>query len=123
MRHQLIEAPTYPRLLVQDLIDERDCPHENLFEETSERCHQCDINNDCQWISCLNDFSDFEDKQDHTINASLRYGIKLVETLHCELRHNESTCTCEPCTWVRDAQRLTEEFDAHLESGIHGPMY
>jgi len=104
MRHQLIEALTYPRLLVQDLIDERDCPHENLFEATSERCHQCDINNDCHWISCLNDFSDFEDKQDHTINA-------------------ESTCTCEPCTWVRDAQRLTEEFDAHLESGIHGPMY
>ena len=123
MRHQLIEALTYPRLLVQKLIESRDCPHDNLFEATSERCHQCDLNRDCHWVCCLNDFSDFKDKQDHTINASLRYGIKLVESLHSKLRHDESTCTCEPCTWVRDAQRLTEEFDAHLETGIHGPMY
>lgn len=123
MRHQLIEALTYPRLLVQELIDERECPHENLFEATSVRCHQCDINKDCHWVSCLNDFADFDGKQNHTINASLRYGIKLVETLHSELRHNESMCTCEACTWIRDAQRLTEEFDAHLDTGIHGPMY
>jgi len=123
MRHELIEALTYPRLLVQKLVDARDCPHDNLFEATSERCHQCDINRECHWVSCLNDFSNFEDKKDHTINASVRYGIKLVETLHRELQHDETTCTCEPCTWVRDAQRLTEEFDAHLETGAHGPMY
>ena len=123
MRHELIEALTYPRLLVQKLIEARDCPHDNLFEATSERCHQCDMNRDCHWVSCLNDFANFEDKQDHTINASLRYGIKLVESLHSKLRHDESMCTCEPCTWVRDAQRLTEEFDAHVETGVHGPMY
>jgi len=123
MRHELIEALTYPRLLVQKLIEARDCPHDNLFEATSERCHQCDMNRDCHWVSCLNDFANFEDKQDHTINASLRYGIKLVESLHSKLQHDESMCTCEPCTWVRDAQRLTEEFDAHLETGVHGPMY
>jgi len=122
MRQELIEALTYPRLLVQKLVDARDCPHDNLFEATSERCHQCDINQKCHWVSCLNDFSNFEDIADHTINASLRYGIKLVETLHSELRHNETTCTCEPCAWVRDAQRLTEEYDAHLETGVHGPM-
>ena len=123
MRYELIEALTYPRLLVQKLIEARDCPHDSLFEATSERCHQCDMNRDCHWVSCLNDFANFEDKQDHTINASLRYGIKLVESLHSKLQHDESMCTCEPCTWVRDAQRLTEEFDAHLETGVHGPMY
>jgi len=123
MRHELIEALTYPRLLVQKLVDARDCPHDNLFEATSERCHQCDISQECHWVSCLNSFSNFEDKENHTINSSLRYGIKLVETLHSELRHDETTCTCEPCTWVRDAQRLTEEYDAHLKTGVHGPMY
>lgn len=30
-----------------------------------------------------------------TINASLRYGIKLVETLHSELLHDETICSCE----------------------------
>jgi hypothetical protein len=123
MRHELIEALTYPRLLVQELIQERECPHENLFEATEERCHHCDVNKQCHWVSCLHDFSEFEGTPNHTLNASLRYGIKLVESLHNKLRHNETTCTCEPCTWVRDAQRLTEEFDAHLDTGIHGPMY
>lgn len=123
MRHELIEALTYPRLLVQGLIEERDCPHDSLFDATSERCHTCDVGRDCHWVCCLNDFSEFDNKENHTLNASLRYGIKLVESLHSKLRHDESTCTCEPCTWVRDAQRLTEEFDAHLDTGVHGPMY
>ena len=123
MRHELIEALTYPRLLVQRIIDERDCPHDSLFEATSERCHNCDINSECHWLSCMNDFANFDGKPDHTLNASLRYSIRLVESMHSELRHDETTCTCEPCTWIRDAQRLTEEFDAHLEPITHGPMY
>lgn len=114
MRRQLIEALTYPRLLVQKIIEDRDCAHDSLFEATSERCQQCDINRECHWVCCLDDFSDFTDKPTYTINASLRYGIKLVESLHSELRHDETLCTCEACNWVRDAQRLTEAFEEHL---------
>jgi len=104
MRQQLIEALTYPRLLVEKLIEERDCPHDSLFHATSDRCRQCD-----------------KDKPEYTINASLRYGIKLVETLHSELLHDETICSCEPCSWVRDAQRLTEEFEQHLEPNPYRP--
>lgn len=114
MRQQLIEALTYPRLLVQKIIEDRDCPHDSLFQATSERCHQCDINQACHWVTCLDEFADFGEKPAYTINASLRYGIKLVESLHIELRHDETVCTCEPCSWVRDAQRLTEEFELKL---------
>ena len=116
MRRQLIEALTYPRLLVLKIIEERDCPQADLFDATSERCHQCDINRECHWVSCLNMFGDFEDKPTYTINASLRYGVKLVESMHSELHHDETLCTCEPCSWVRGAQRLTEEFEQHLTS-------
>ena len=121
MRRQLIEALTYPRLLVQNIIDGRDCPHENLFQATSERCHECDINRECHWVSCLDEFSDFADKPEYTINASVRYGIKLVESLHSELQHDETLCTCEPCCWVRDAQRLTEEFEENLAPSQYRP--
>ena len=113
MRRQMIEALSYPRLLVKRIIDGRDCPHESLFEATSERCRQCDINSECHWVTCLDEFSNFADKPDHTINASLRYGVKLVESLHSELRHDETTCTCEACSWIRDAQRMIEEFEEH----------
>ena len=119
MRRQLIEALTYPRLLVLKIIEDRDCPHESLFEALDERCFQCDINKECHWVSCLNDFADFEDKPAYTINASLRYGIRLVESLHAELKHDETLCTCEACSWVRDAQRLTEEFELRLTSNPH----
>ncbi len=121
MRRQLIEALAYPRLLVQKIMEEDDCPHDSLFEATSERCHQCDLNRECHWVSCMSDFSDLEEKAIHTLNASLRYGIRLVETVHSELRHDETMCKCEACTWIRDAQRLTEEFEAHLAPNPYRP--
>lgn len=114
MRRELIEALSYPRLLVRHIIDARDCPHDSLFDATSERCGHCDINSECHWVNCLNEFENFEGKPAYTINASLRYGIKLVEALHSDLRHDETTCACEPCTWVRNAHRLTEEFELRL---------
>ena len=89
MRRQLIEALTYPRLLVLKIIEDRDCPHDSLFEALNERCFKCELNKECHWVRCLDDFADFEDKPDYTINASLRYGIRLVETLHNELHHDD----------------------------------
>ena len=123
MRRQLIEALSYPRLLVERIIDEKDCPHSSLFEATSERCHQCDINRECHWVSCLNEFADFASKPTYTINASLRYGVKLVESLHEELHHDETLCTCEACTWVRDAHRLIEEFEQDLAPNEYRPAH
>jgi hypothetical protein len=114
MRQQMIEALNYPRLLVLKIIEDRDCPHDSLFEASSERCFQCKVNKECHWVSCLNDFADFADKPAYTINASLRYGIALVETLHGETQDEKTLCTCESCSWVRDAQRLTEEFELSM---------
>ena len=121
MRRALIEALSYPRLLILKIIDSRDCPHGSLFEATSERCRQCPIGRECHWTSCLNDFEDLGGKPTHTINASLRYGVQLVEALHSELRHDETTCTCEPCTWVRDSQRLIETYEAGLAPNPYRP--
>ena len=115
MQRQLIEALTHPRLLVLKIIEDRDCPQDSLFDALSERCFQCDINKECHWVSCLNDFADFADKPDYTINASLRYGIRLVDSLQDEALHDKTLCTCESCSWVRDAQQLTEDFELSLD--------
>ena len=114
MRRQLIEALSYPKLLVERQIEERNCPHDGQFDSTDERCHHCDIDRECHWVTCLNEFGDFDGKANHTINASLRYGIKLVEELHSELRHDETICECEACLWIRASQSLTEAFDAQF---------
>ena len=114
MRREMIEALSYPRLLIEKFIEANDCPYENLFEATSERCHRCDIKQSCHWVQCLNDFSDFRETPTYTINASLRYAVRLVESLHDELHHDETLCTCEACTWVRNSQRLIEAFEEGL---------
>jgi hypothetical protein len=123
MRRQLIEALTYPRLLILKLLDDRDCVHDSVFEATSERCRQCDMNSECHWATCLNDFQELGGKPTHTLNASLRYGVRLVEHYHNELRHDETTCTCEACTWIRDAQRLIEEFEKSLPPNPYRPVH
>ena len=114
MRHQLIEALTFPKLLVQELIEEGNFPHQNLYAATGERCNHCDLTGDCTWQHCLQDFREVNNVPTEMLSASLREGIKLVESLHSELRHDETTCTCETCIWIRNAERLTEECEHHL---------
>ena len=113
MRQQLIEALTYPRILIKNLIEEHNYQHNNLFEATGERCHHC-TGEDCGWETCFQDFRKFEEMPIETLAASLREGIKLVESLYSELHHDETTCTCETCNWVRNAEHLTEECEHHL---------
>ena len=114
MRRQIIEALIYPRLLVMKLIEEGNFPHKSLFEATGERCNNCDLTGDCNWTNCLKDFQKFDAKPTDVLSTSLREGIKLVESLHSELHHDETTCTCETCNWVRNAEHLTEECELHL---------
>ncbi len=122
MRRQLIEALTYPGLLVRQLIEEGNYPHESLYQATGERCNNCDLTGECGWPKCLQDFRHLEEKPIEALGTSLREGIKLVESLQSELRHDETTCTCETCNWIRNAEHLTEECEHHLphvEPAIH----
>ena len=113
MRQQLIEALTYPRILIQRLIEEHNYQHNNLFEATGERCNHCE-GEDCCWETCFQDFRKFDEMPIETLAASLREGIRLVESLYNELHHDETTCTCETCNWVRNAEHLMEECVHHL---------
>lgn len=114
MRRQLIEALIFPKLLVRQMIEGGNFEHKNLFEATGERCNHCESDKDCGWEHCLQDFRDYENETDLELSASLREGIKLVEALHRKLRHDETTCTCETCCWIRNAEHLTEECEHHL---------
>ena len=114
MRRELLEALAYPRLLVSRLTEEWESPQHNLFEATGERCHHCGPDVDCCWATCLQDFRKLGDQPIEVLAASLREGIRLVESLQSELHHDETTCTCETCSWIRNAEHLTEECEHHL---------
>ena len=114
MRHQLIEALLYPRKMLEELIEDGNYKHKNLFEATGERCHHCDGSGNCSWEHCVEDFQKLNEASEAALSASLREGIRFVESLHKHLRHNETTCTCETCSWIRNAEHLTEEAEHHL---------
>ena len=113
MRQQLIEALMYPRLLLQQVIEDHNYHHKNMFEATGERCNHC-TGDGCGWEACMQDFKHIDDMTTETLSVSLREGINFVEALHKHLRHDETTCTCEPCNWIRNAEHLTEECEHQL---------
>ena len=114
MRRRLIEALTYPRSFVVESMSLRDCPQSKGFESSCERCRNCDLGQECHWMSCLNNFDDLASKPIHTIHASLLYSIRLIEARNRQLQHDSNVCTCEPCSWSRDARELSDEFSRHF---------
>jgi hypothetical protein len=117
MRRKLLEALTYPRLLVLEEISLNGCPHDKLFDCCSDRCHNCGLRQECHWLSCLDKFTDFACKPTHTMHASLLYGIKLIDARNERMQHDPEACTCESCTWTRDAQQLSREFQTNRLAG------
>ena len=119
MRRRLIEALTYPRLFVLENIGVENCPQNRLFDSSCDRCRSCGLRQECHWLSCLNDFADFASKPTHTIHASLLYGINLIEARNEQMQHNSKACTCESCTWTRDARHLSREFSGQFVLAIN----
>ena len=78
MRQQLIEALTFPKLLVQGLIEEGNFPHKNLYAATGERCHHCDMNGECTWEQCLQDFRSVDHESTESLSDALREGTALA---------------------------------------------
>ncbi len=114
MQQQLIEALLYPRKMVEELVQDGNYAHKNMFEATGERCNHCDGTGDCGWDHCVEDFQQLGQKTEESLSVSLREGIRFIESLHSHLRHDETTCTCEPCIWIRNAEHLLEECEHQL---------
>lgn len=115
MRRRLIEALTYPRLLVLQEIGLKDCPHDSVFDPAWDRCRSCGLGQECHWLSSLNDFSDLSNRPVHTLHASLLYSIKLIEEHVEQLQHDARYCDCEPCSWIRHANDLSRSFAGRYE--------
>lgn len=114
MRQRLIEALTYPRMLILEIVGGRNCQHDSEFNPDCADCRACVINAECHWVTWLQSSGDLADKPVHTLSASLRYGIQLVRELTGSGSHDEIVCACEGCAWIRLSERLITEFEATL---------
>lgn len=114
MRQQLIEALLYPRKMLEELIESGNYQHKNMFEATGERCAHCEGSGECGWEHCVEDFQKLSEAPEAVLSASLREGIRFVESLHKHLRQDETTSTSEYCNWIRNAEHLVEEAEHRL---------
>lgn len=121
MRQQLLAALDFPRNVILTLIEEHECPCRGRFDAGNECCGDCDLNRQCHWVTFLAEYSDFADKPTYTVNASLRYGVQLVEELSRDWSHEKESCTCEACSWLRDAGQLIAEFEETLPANPFRP--
>lgn len=112
MRLFLIEALAYPRSMMLRLVDEQNCPRAELFDAESEICRHCPINGECHWAAWLSEQPNLDDKPTHTLNASLRHGLKLIKSRRGESQHEPDGCRCDECNWIRSAEALVAAFEA-----------
>lgn len=110
MRRRMLEALTYPRMHVMRAIDQMHCPNDGYFASADEICRDCTIGKPCHWLSCHDSFSELARRPMHTIHASLLYCIEFMSENSRGHHHNLMACTCQDCSWVRDARRLAREY-------------
>lgn len=112
MRRPIIEALTYPRMLVMSNMDVEECPQNSYFNPADASCRHCTQAEECHWLTCNDEFSVLATKPIELLFESLLFGIDYVDDYCSRASHNVRRCACESCHWVRTARRLAWEYRA-----------
>lgn len=116
MRRRIIEALTYPRILLLANLELEDCPQNRYFNPAHPSCQLCYQGKECQWLNCNDQFSVLVEKPIEILYESLLFSIGYVDAQCSRASHNVRRCACESCHWVRRARRLAWECqDRHIE--------
>lgn len=110
MRRRMIEALTYPRILLLANLDVDECPQNQYFNHAHEICQQCEQGEECHWLNCNDHFSVMARKPLEMLYGSLMFCIDYVGAESARANHNVRRCACESCDWVRKARRLAWEY-------------
>ncbi len=110
MRQRMIEALTYPRIVLMSNLEDEACPHNLMFNASHESCKACGQGDECQWLNMNDEFSVLAQKPMDSLYASLEFCIDYVQARCTRSHHNVPRCACESCEWVRTARRLAMEY-------------
>ncbi len=110
MRQRIIEALTYPRMVLMSNLEGEECTQNRLFNASHESCQACEQGDECQWLNINDEFSVLVQKPMDSLYASLDFCIDYVEACCSNAHHNVPRCACESCDWVRRSRRLAMEY-------------
>lgn len=106
MPHALADILSYPRYLIRSDIELGGCCYFGLFNVSSRECLECVDSADCRWLKDIDHMQ--ETVPDRQLLHALEYAIRSVSAQSARLEHNPSVCTCDACTWLRDARALLD---------------
>lgn len=110
MRRRIIEALTYPRILLLANLDLEECPQNRYFNPAHRACQHCEQGEECHWLNSNDEFSVLAEKPMEGLFESLLFCIDYVDAQNTHANHNVRRCACESCFWVRKARGLAWEF-------------
>jgi hypothetical protein len=110
LRQRIIEALTYPRMLMTGHLGEQDCPLNLYFDDEHESCRYCDNGEQCHWLNRNDEFSMLARKPMDALIRTFEFSVDYVDAHVTQNHHNARRCACESCTWLRDARHLVREF-------------
>ncbi len=80
------------------------------FNADAEVCQLCDQDKECLWLNSNDEFSVLAEQPMEVLFAALSFSIDYVDAHVSRQRHNYRRCTCETCTWVKDARFLARQY-------------
>ncbi len=110
MRRKIIEALTYPRMLMISRMDLQNCPMNLYFNAGNEICSSCDQDDECRWLNTNDEFTVLAEEPIEVLFEAFSFSIDYVDAHVTHRGHNFRRCTCESCCWVRDARHLARKY-------------
>jgi hypothetical protein len=109
LRQRIIEALTYPRMLMTGHLADRDCPLNFYFDDQHESCRFCDTGEQCHWLNRNDEFSMLAKKPLDALIRTFEFSVDYVDAHVTRNNPNPRRCACDSCTWLRDARHLVRE--------------
>jgi hypothetical protein len=110
MRRRIIEALTYPRIMVLDNLHAAECSQHLSFNIGHEGCKYCEQRDECHWLNINDEFSVLAQRPMDSLYESLQFCIDYVNSQCTYANHNARRCACESCHWVRSARRIASDY-------------
>ena len=92
-----------PRRLMREEIAARHCIHETDFCLINPQCWNCDIGAECLTLKTPD--GELENSPERRLVASFEISMNYIEGKIRATGHNKKMCTCELCSWSREAAR------------------
>jgi len=122
MRRKIIEALTYPRMLMMARMDLRDCPMHHYFNAAEEICRLCDQDKECRWLNSNDEFTVLAEQPMEVLFEAFSFSIDYVDAHVSRNGHNSRRCTCDTCLWVKDARHLARQYLGRSMSSAPPPV-